>query len=141
VLTRHHTMIFNLRYGMPGAFGLGYFFLFDAVGPLIEMVGWFIIPICWLGGILNTPFFLAYMGLLFMFGVFVSVGSLYLEEVTSTEQSPPRDLLILTACAFLENFGYRQLNSIWRVQAWWQFIRKKKSWGTMTRSGFAKTGA
>ncbi len=141
VLWRHRAMIFSPRYGMPGMFGLGYFFVFDAIGPFLELVGWIVIPTCWLAGLLNTPFFLAYMGLLFMFGVFVSVGSLYLEEVTTTERTPPRDLAILTLCAFAENFGYRQLNSVWRVQAWWQFLRKKKSWGTMTRAGFTKTAA
>jgi cellulose synthase/poly-beta-1,6-N-acetylglucosamine synthase-like glycosyltransferase len=138
VLYRHRAMIFSPRHGMPGCYGLGYFFLFDAIGPILEGLGFLIVPICWLTGMLNTPFFLSYMGLLFLFGVFVSVGSLYLEEITSRERTPPRDLLILTAAACLENFGYRQLNSFWRIEAWWQFLRKKKSWGNMVRSGFSR---
>jgi hypothetical protein len=73
-----------------------------------------------------------------MFGVFVSVGSLYLEEISSTEQRPAKDLLILTLAAFAENFGYRQFNSMWRIEGWWQFLRKKQSWGTMVRAGFSK---
>jgi len=36
----------------------------------------------------------------------------------------------------VENFGYRQLNSYWRMLGWWQFLRKEKSWGVMTRVGF-----
>jgi cellulose synthase/poly-beta-1,6-N-acetylglucosamine synthase-like glycosyltransferase len=138
VLYRHRAMIFSPRHGAPGMFGLGYFFLFDAIGPILECLGFIIIPTCWLTGLLNTPFFLSYMGLLFLFGVFVSVGSLYLEEITSNERTPPRDLLILTGVAFLENFGYRQLNSLWRIEAWWQFLRKKRGWGNMVRTGFSR---
>jgi len=139
VLFKHRDIIFSPKYGLPGSFGLGYFFIFDAIGPFIELAGYFIIPTCWFMGILNTPFFLAYLGLLFIFGVFVSVGSLFLDEIESTERTPPRDLLILTLVAFAENFGYRQLNSYWRIIGWWHFIRKKQSWGTMVRAGFQKS--
>lgn len=48
----------------------------------------------------------------------------------------PRDLLPLIFGIFIQNFGYRQLNTIWRIQGWWEFLRKKKSWGEMTRTGF-----
>ena len=141
VLYRHRGMIFSPRYGSAGVFGLGYFFLFDAIGPVIECLGYIIIPTCWLAGMLNTPFFLAYMGLLFAFGVFVSVGSLFLEELTTSERTKPRDLLILALAAFAENFGYRQLNTLWRIESWWQFLRKKRGWGTMVRAGFTKQAA
>jgi hypothetical protein len=90
---------------------------------------------------LNTPFFLAYMGLLFAFGVFVSVGSLFLEELTTSERTKPRDLLILALVALIENFGYRQLNTLWRLESWYQFLRKKRGWGTMVRAGFTKQAA
>jgi cellulose synthase/poly-beta-1,6-N-acetylglucosamine synthase-like glycosyltransferase len=141
VLFKHRDMILSPRYGAPGIIGLGYFFFFDAIGPVIELFGFLAVPICWFTGILNTPFLLAYLGLLFVFGVFVSVGSLFLEEITSREDSPPRDLLVLTLCAVVENFGYRQLNSFWRIKAMWQFFRKKKGWGTMVRTGFTKSQA
>jgi hypothetical protein len=59
----------------------------------------------------------AAFGLLFLFGVFVSVGSLFLEEATTSKPSPPQCLLTLTLCAFAEHFGYRQLNSWWRIKA------------------------
>jgi len=139
VLSKHRDMILSPRYKMPGILGLGYFFFFDAIGPIIEFLGFIIIPTCWLFGVLNTPFLLAYLGMLFMFGVFVSVGCLFLEEVTSKDETSPRDLLYLTLCAVVENFGYRQLNSLWRIRAMVQFIRKKQGWGTMVRTGFQKT--
>jgi hypothetical protein len=49
--------------------------------------------------------------------------------------------LKLTLYGILENFGYRQLNSVWRVWAIVSFLRKNQSWGAMERRGFdeAKT--
>jgi hypothetical protein len=41
--------------------------------------------------------------------------------------------------AIIENFGYRQLNSLWRIEGIWQFLRRRREWGEMTRTGFEQT--
>jgi hypothetical protein len=74
-----------------------------------------------------------------VFGIFISVGSLILEEIELQRFPSPLDLAILTFAAVLENFGYRQLANIWRVRGYWQYLRGKQGWGTMTRVGFRKT--
>jgi hypothetical protein len=43
--------------------------------------------------------------------------------------------LLLFFVAVLENFGYRQLNSVWRVMAFVQWAMGRPSrWGVMTRT-------
>ena len=45
-------------------------------------------------------------------------------------------LLILFACSVLENFGYRQINVVWRLIGTWQWLRGKQGgWGAMQRKG------
>jgi hypothetical protein len=44
--------------------------------------------------------------------------------------------LKLTLYGILENFGYRQLNTVWRVLAIISFLRRNQSWGAMERQGF-----
>jgi hypothetical protein len=39
---------------------------------------------------------------------------------------------------YLENFGYRQINTVWRVWAIVSFLRKNTDWGAMERKGFEK---
>jgi len=136
VLVKHRRMIFSPRYGVPGVVGMGYFFIFDALGPIVEAIGHVVVPLCWLAGILNLSFFLAYLSLTCVFGVFISVGALFLEEISGNQVARARDLAILTFCAVIENLGYRQLNNFWRIQGLWQFLRKKKGWGDMARTGF-----
>jgi hypothetical protein len=45
------------------------------------------------------------------------------------------DLLKLAAVAVLENFGYRQLATLWRLQGLWQWVTGTGGgWGQMTRT-------
>ncbi|HYE33465.1 MAG TPA: glycosyltransferase [Methylomirabilota bacterium] len=136
-LRNHKKMIFSPKYGAVGILGMGYYFLFDVIGPIVEVAGYILIPLCWLIGILSLKFFLAYLALLAAFGIFLSVSSLLLEELSLEETPSARGLLSLTGAAILENFGYRQLNNLWRIEGIWQFLRKKTGWGTMTRAGFS----
>lgn len=135
---KHIRMLGNPRYGMPGLVGFPYIFVSDVLGPVLEVLGYFLIPLLWVLGILDWDFFLAFMGLTFVFGVFVSVGSLILEELELHRYPRPFDLVLLTLVAIIENFGYRQLNNFWRIAGSWEFLRGAKGWGRMERRGFGK---
>jgi hypothetical protein len=105
----------------------------------MELLGLFIVPLSYAFGLLNEPFFLAYVSLLFCYGAFISGWCLFLDEITSRDKCRARDLMVLMLAAMLENFGYRQLNGLWRIEGTWQFFRKQQGWGKMTRTGFKKS--
>ena len=126
---KHARMLFNPRYGRVGFLGFGNMLLVDVLGPTVEVAGYLLIPLFWSAGLISWPYFAAFLALTFVFGVFISVGSLVLEEIELRRVPGVRDLLILAAAAVLENFGYRQLNSIWRLIGCWQFLRGVRSWG------------
>jgi cellulose synthase/poly-beta-1,6-N-acetylglucosamine synthase-like glycosyltransferase len=136
--SRHKTMLFNPRYGRIGFLGMGHVLVVDVVGPLVEVLGYILVPLLWGLGLLAIDYFLAFLAITFTFGIFVSVATLILEEAELRRFPKARDLAILTAVAVAENFGYRQLANFWRLRGWWQFLRKQQGWGTMTRKGFAK---
>lgn len=133
---KHKDMCFNPRYGRIGFLGFGQILLVDVVGPLIEVLGYILVPLLYGLGLLALPWLLAFLAITFTFGVFVSVATLILEEVQLRRFPKARDLAVLALIAVVENFGYRQLSNFWRLQGWWQFLRKQQSWGTMTRKGF-----
>jgi cellulose synthase/poly-beta-1,6-N-acetylglucosamine synthase-like glycosyltransferase len=136
---RHRDMLFNPRYGRIGWLGFGHMLLVDVLGPPIEVLGYVFFPLFWALGILDVQYLLAFLALTFVFGVFISIGALILEELELRRFPRARDLLVLTGAAILENFGYRQLNNLWRIEGWWRFMRGTKgNWGTMTRTGFQK---
>lgn len=137
VFFKHKDMLLNPKYGRVGMLGFSNNFIIDVLGPIAEVIGYLLIPIFWLTGALNVDFILAYMALFFLFGVFISVCTLILEEMELRRVATGRELALLALVAIIENFGYRQLNNVWRVIGWWEFLRKNKSWGEMTRKGFA----
>src|SRR2546425_550465 len=73
-----------------------------------------------------------------LYGTLISLSAVVLEELTFRRYPRARDLLVLAGFAVLENFGYRQLTTWWRVRGTMDFLRNKQGWGTMTRKGFAK---
>jgi cellulose synthase/poly-beta-1,6-N-acetylglucosamine synthase-like glycosyltransferase len=137
-LAKHRAMVFNPKYGPAGTLGMGYFFLFDILGPIIELTGLLLVPLSlWMGQV-TLDFFLAWLALSFTYGVFLSASALLLEMMV-TRTTRARDLALLAMSAVLENFGYRQLNNLWRLEGIWQFLTGKQGWGAMQRTKFIKT--
>jgi len=134
---RHKGIFGRPRYGRVGALGMGNILLLDVVTPVVEALGYLLLPFFWLIGAVHWPFFLAYLALTFAFGVFISVGSLILEELELRRVPRATDLAILTLVAVLENFGYRQLNNVWRLMGHWRYLRGAAGWGSMRRVAFA----
>ncbi|MEL0439088.1 glycosyltransferase family 2 protein [Phycobacter sp. K97] len=129
------SMFANPRYGRIGMLAFPLSFLFDVLGPLAEMSGWVLIPLLYAVGIVELDVLLAFAAMFMVFGVFISMISLLLEEFSLRRFERVGDLCSLAMVAVLENFGYRQLNSFWRVVGWWRFLRGGKSWGNMARIG------
>jgi len=133
---RHSGMLFNPKYGAVGWLALPYVLLVDVLGPPIELAGYLLIPTFALLGQLDLSYMLAFLAVSFGFGVVISVGSLALEETELRRFPRVRSLVVLMLAAVLENLGYRQLCSLWRLRGTWQFITKQHSWGAMSRKGF-----
>lgn len=138
---RHRDILVKPRYGRVAVIGFGYILLVDVLGPIVELLGYLLIPIFWLAGLLSTAWLMAFLAVSFTFGVVVSVGALALEESELRRFPRARDLALLTLVAVLENFGYRQLNNLWRLRGVWQYLNRSQSWGTMTRKGFGEPAA
>ncbi len=136
-LDRHKNMIFNPKYGRLGMLSMPLYVLVDVVGPIVELLGLFLIPLFALLGWLSVKFFLAYTAMIFSFGLFISVMAILIEQDEIERFSKPRHLITLLCVAAVENFGYRQLSAYWRMKGVFQhFSKKKATWGKMERVGF-----
>jgi cellulose synthase/poly-beta-1,6-N-acetylglucosamine synthase-like glycosyltransferase len=138
VFFKHVDMLLNPKYGVTGIIGFLYILSSDIIGPIIELIGFVAIPVLWYYDVLNNEFLLAFFAVTFVFGMFLSVCSLVLCEMELKNYEKPQHLIILFLAAIVENFGYRQINNIWRLNGWYRFLLKKKGWGSMKRMGFKK---
>ncbi len=106
------------------------------LGPLIEVLGYILVPLLWGLNLLALPWLLAFLAATFTFGIAISALTLILEEVQLRRFPRARELAMLAFIAVIENLGYRQLSNVWRLTGWWQFVRREQGWGAMTRKGF-----
>jgi len=91
-------------------------------------------------GWLDVKFFIGITFLIFSYGVLISLFSLALEQDEIERFSRIRDLWMVLLIAVVENFGFRQICSIWRIRGLIQHFRgMKPTWGTMERRGFSTT--
>lgn len=141
VLRMHSDMLFNPHYGRVGLIGLPMFFLFDVIGPFLDIAGLLLIPLFWWFNALSLDFMVAYFSVVVAYGVCLSMMALVLGEIALFRTTRKRDIVLLAAAAVLENFGYRQLNIWWRIEGLWQYMRGKQGWGEMTRVGFRRRRA
>lgn len=134
----HRTMFFRRRYKTVGMLAFPFYVVFELLGPLIEMAGYVVIPIATALGILQLPTFVLFMIMAIVYGIFVSIAAVLLEEISFQRYPRPADLLRLLLHAFFENLGYRQVTVWWRVKAFWDYYRGERGWGAMQRTGFGQ---
>lgn len=132
-LLLHKKMILNPKYGRIGMFAVPYFWLFEMLGPLIETIGYILIPISFLLNVVNFEFMLTFYSMAVLFGVVLSVGSLILEEYTFKRYPSFRQTLKLFLYCIVDNFGYRQINNIFKVIAIFKYRSIKNTWGSIQR--------
>jgi cellulose synthase/poly-beta-1,6-N-acetylglucosamine synthase-like glycosyltransferase len=138
-LWTHRRMIGNPRFGAVGVIGMPYFVLFEALGPLIEMLGYILLPVAYLLGALDAGVFFAFLALAVGLGIFLSFAALALEEFSFRRHRSGRDLARMMLYALLENLGYRQLTTYWRLRAMGEIAtRRQASWRALPRRGFDK---
>jgi len=138
VLSYHMKMMGNPKYGSVGWFAMPYFLIFEAAGPVIEVSGYLVTLVAVMFGLLDVVFAQLLFLAAVVFGAMISITSVLLEEMSFRRYPKVRHLLLLAALGVIENFGYRQLTTYWRLKGVIDFLRKKQGWGVMTRKGFAK---
>jgi len=136
-LLRHRQMLLNPTYGLVGMLAMPYYFLFEMLGPVVELLGYIALVLGLVLGVVNAPFALAFFGAAVGLGVLMSTAAVLLEEFRFRRYAGWRDLGKLILCGVLENFGYRQLTTWWRAWAIVSYLRKDTSWGAMERRGFS----
>ena len=134
-LTLNLGLAFSRRGGTPGWLAFPFMALFEWLGPVIEVTGYGLMLAGLAAGLVSASALGAFLLLAIGLGIMLSVCALLLEELSFHIYLRPRDLAVLAAAAVLENFGYRQLIALWRLEGLWKWaIGSKARWGEMTRS-------
>ena len=134
-LMLNKSLILNSRGGAVSWVAIPFYMIFELFGPIVEVAGYIFMIVCALMGWLSWPEALLFLGLAIGLGVMLSTSAIMLEELSFHMYPKFSQLCVLYAVAIIENFGFRQLTAIWRLQGlvrWWRGGKHK--WETITRS-------
>jgi cellulose synthase/poly-beta-1,6-N-acetylglucosamine synthase-like glycosyltransferase len=134
-LWRHRGVLLRPSYGVFGMVAVPCFFVFELVGPVIELVGYPAVAVAGALGRLSFVFLVAFFVVALLVGALLSVSALALEEFNFRRYQHGREAGRLLVAALSENLGYRQLNTVWRVVAFLDLARRRNEWGQMRRRG------
>ncbi|WP_083249002.1 glycosyltransferase family 2 protein [Bacillus solimangrovi] len=136
-LVKHKDTLFNPKYKVMGLLTIPYFVIVELLGPTIEIFGTILMLIGLYLDIVNIPFAIIFILATFVFGMFLSISAVLLEEMSFRKYTRIRDFLKLLMYSVLESLWYRQLNAFWRTIAFFKYPVKQRSWGNMERKGFS----
>ncbi|MFC6874567.1 glycosyltransferase family 2 protein [Halobellus marinus] len=132
----NRKMLFNPKYGRVGTVVFPFFVAAEMFGPLIEGLGYIVLPLAWYFDILNGGFFLIFFFLTTGLGVFLSWFGAFSEVWSFNRYDSPWQILRLLWYGILENFGYRQWKTVVAWQGLVEYLKGVDSWGAMERTGF-----
>jgi len=140
-LRAHENMLFNPKYGVPGAIVMPFYFFFEMLGPVVELFGYGMIILALLLHQLDVRFLYLFISVAILYGVIVSLMAVMLGGVATGRFPRLPALAKLSLFAVLDNAGYRQVNTWWRTKAYVTYYTRRRKWGHMERSELAQSHA
>jgi cellulose synthase/poly-beta-1,6-N-acetylglucosamine synthase-like glycosyltransferase len=139
-LTKNLDLLFHPKGGFAGWLAFPFMALFEWLGPVIEVVGYVLVVVGFVMGFVSIEVSLSFLLVAISLGILLSVSAVFLEEILFHAYPKPRHVLLLVLAAIAENFGYRQLNAVWRLIGLVKWLRGGKAqWGEMSRKASWQT--
>lgn len=140
-LKMHRKLFFNPKYGLLGILSYPYWFFFEFLAPVIEFTGLVIFVILAISGLINWPYFLALTAFIFIFGWLFSIFAILMEVATFNQYKKKGEVGKLIITALIEPFIFHPFIVWSSIRGIVDFLRKRNSWGEMTRQGFGAPAA
>jgi len=135
-LFKNFELLCHPKGGAAGWLAFPFMIIFEMMGPVVEVLMYGFLIVAFAFGFLSLQTWFTLLALVISLGILLSISSLFLEEISFHLFSQPKQILMLVFAAIAENFGYRQLNSWWKLIGMYRWAAGKKGqWGHMTRKG------
>ncbi|NIA24792.1 MAG: glycosyltransferase [Gammaproteobacteria bacterium] len=133
VVWQYRGMLFNPRYGIIGMIAWPSFVAFEFLAPIVEVIGWVVVPASLALGLLNLEIAIPLILVALAIGTANSLIGLILDERFGYYEGPGEAWRLLVYSVG-EQLGLRQRTVWWRVRAmFWN--PRRKVWGDMQRTG------
>jgi biofilm PGA synthesis N-glycosyltransferase PgaC len=134
-LYTHRKMFFNPKYHVLGMVSYPYWLFFEFLAPIVEAVGFLaFLLFCFIGQVTWSCFFI--MMSIFSIGVLYSIFAILMEVLTYNQYKQKKDILRLLLVAIAEPIFFHPYVVGSAIKGNFDILRKRNSWGEMTRRGF-----
>jgi cellulose synthase/poly-beta-1,6-N-acetylglucosamine synthase-like glycosyltransferase len=141
-LWANRGLLFSRNGGAAGWLAFPFMLAFELLGPLVELFGYAFMVFAVMAGLVSWQAFGAFLMLAIGLGILLSASGLLLEEMSFHIYPKGKQLLALGLVVLIENLGYRQLNTVWRLTGLYRWaMQKEATWGAMKRKGCWQCGA
>ena len=139
-LNSNWGLMFSRNGGAPGWLAFPFMVLFEWLGPVVEFGGYLFMAYAYAFDLVSAQAFAGFLIMAVGLGILLSASSLLLEEMAFHMYPKMRQLALLLLMVVIENLGYRQLNSWWRLVGLIRWAsQRESSWGEMRRKGVSQT--
>lgn len=138
-LGAHSNLVIPKKGHIKKTLGFWYYMIYELASPIIELIGLIILFISYSLGAISIQFIVAYLLLFIMYNLMSSIVAIMLEKyLFNDKQRSTGYILLLIVISFIESFGYRQLISIYRLEALLRYGKLKNTWGSIERQRIIK---
>ncbi|MFL9831578.1 glycosyltransferase family 2 protein [Flavobacterium sp. ARAG 55.4] len=136
-LNLHKDIFFNPKYGRTGFLIFPYFFAFEFLVPVLEVVGLIVLILSFFYLNINYDSFLYLTMAVYLFYLNITIISILLDEILYKHYSSVKEIFILILTAMIEPIFYHPINVYASLKGYYHFFRQKEqAWGNMQRQGF-----
>lgn len=130
---KHRRLMFNPFAGRIGTITLPYMFIFEFIGPFIDVLAISLVVLGLARGVLHIQETLYLIGLGVGWGIGVTLLGIRLEETNYARHNPRKSRMKFIFYTLLENLGYRQFILVTRLVGTLTAFKKKTAWGEHKR--------
>lgn len=132
-MIKHRRLAYNPEYGPVSFISYAYFFIYELLSPMIELVGILTTILAFIFNLINIQFMLVLMGIYTVFGAVLSVTIFLARIYVQDTKLSFKDVIKILMLCLVENAGLRQILAFARMTALLGYRKKKLQWGDIKR--------
>lgn len=139
VLKKHRKVGLNYKYGYLGLLSYPYWFIYERMAPIIEVVGIIYFVVLVILKDVRWDFALAFFILAYLFTIIFSLVAIFSEELTYHQYKKRGTGIRIVTTILLEPFILHPFILYAAIKGNFDYyFNKKKKWGEMSRKGLTK---
>lgn len=131
-LFQNTSLFLHPSHGVLGIFAIPYFWIVEAFSPIVELIAYIVVPFSIYQGWIPWELVLMFFGIGVLFNLQITLLGVYFDN-RYVSKNKSWSCMRSALETVLLHFGYKQLNSYWRLLALMKSSTKVVAWGDKPR--------